>query len=158
MLKKKSKKKTVAKRAKKPLTKTKKKAVRKSNRELLAERLKVRQSTPLSLPLPSPTATVVPAPTAVKALVETSKETLAEAKALEPAGQVEKVTKPDNNFPLWPDAKCGSCGFNASKDPNGDCFLYKLTCPTCEKVGCDECMPAGRGCNCLDCEQTAEAT
>lgn len=27
-----------------------------------------------------------------------------------------------------------------------------LKCPTCERLGCPECMPAGRGCQCPECE------
>jgi len=64
----------------------------------------------------------------------------------------KKVTKPGNRFPIWPDAKCGACGHDASNDPNGECYLYRLECPECCKEGCDECMPAGRGCACPDCE------
>ena len=77
--------------------------------------------------------------------------------ANKPKSEVKKVTNPGNDYPLWPDAKCGECHHDASNDPNGDCYLYKLECPSCGKVGCDECMPAGRGCPCPDCEQGANA-
>jgi hypothetical protein len=28
-----------------------------------------------------------------------------------------------------------------------------LVCPSCNLEGCDECMPAGKGCKCLECEE-----
>lgn len=65
---------------------------------------------------------------------------------------IKKVTKPDNHYPIWPNAKCGWCGHDASNDPNGECYAYKLTCPECYREGCDECMPSGRGVMCPDCE------
>ena len=64
------------------------------------------------------------------------------------------VKRPNNAFPVWPDAKCGSCGHDASEDPNGECFLYTLTCPSCGKIGCDECFPSGRGIKCPECEDS----
>ena len=60
--------------------------------------------------------------------------------------------KPNLMFPVWEDAKCGYCGHDASKDP-ADPYLYRLQCPECYRDGCDECMPLGRGCKCLDCEE-----
>jgi hypothetical protein len=74
-----------------------------------------------------------------------------------PAVPVTEKTSPSGpnpKFPVWEGAKCGACGHDASNDPNGERYLYKLTCPTCEKEGCDECMPAGRGCECPECEES----
>jgi DNA-directed RNA polymerase II subunit RPB2 len=48
----------------------------------------------------------------------------------------------------------GECKHDASKDPH-DPYLYKLECPSCGKEGCDECMPAGRGCPCPECEDSS---
>jgi hypothetical protein len=31
-----------------------------------------------------------------------------------------------------------------------------LRCPVCDREGCFECMPAGRGCICTECEETRE--
>jgi hypothetical protein len=31
-------------------------------------------------------------------------------------------------------------------------------CPQCEREGCPECMPAGRGCMCPECEEGAEGS
>lgn len=28
-----------------------------------------------------------------------------------------------------------------------------MTCPSCDREGCSECMPAGRGCLCPECEE-----
>lgn len=74
-----------------------------------------------------------------------------------PAVPVTEKTSPSGHnpkFPVWEGAKCGACGHDASNDPNGERYLYKLTCPTCEKEGCDECIPAGRGCECPECEES----
>ena len=60
------------------------------------------------------------------------------------------------NYPIWLDAKCEECGYDASDDPDGETYLYKLKCPICERDGCDICMPAGRGCPCPDCEELKE--
>lgn len=50
--------------------------------------------------------------------------------------------------------ECPTCG--ACHDPNGeDGLLMAMTCPECEEPGCDECMPMGRGCACLHCEDAA---
>ena len=52
-------------------------------------------------------------------------------------------------FKEW-DGKCGYCGkFNDSEeDPH-----YILECPSCGRDGCGQCMPAGRGCDCPECEE-----
>lgn len=31
-----------------------------------------------------------------------------------------------------------------------------LICPQCEREGCPECMPSGRGCLCPECEEGAD--
>lgn len=54
-------------------------------------------------------------------------------------------------FKVWDSAKCGYCEHDASKDKE-EPYLYYLTCPTCGREGCGECMPAGRGCECPECE------
>jgi len=61
---------------------------------------------------------------------------------------------PNPKFSVWENAKCGTCGHDGSNDPNGENYLYKLTCPDCGREGCDECMPAGRGCPCPECEDS----
>lgn len=61
------------------------------------------------------------------------------------------MTAPNPAYPLWPNAVCGYCDHDASKDPQ-DPYLYRLTCPECGRSGCDDCMPCGRGCVCPDCE------
>jgi hypothetical protein len=49
---------------------------------------------------------------------------------------------------MWPDKTCAHCG-HVEKEEDG---LYYLECPGCEREGCDECMPMGRGCLCPECE------
>ena len=44
------------------------------------------------------------------------------------------------------DNTCDYCG-----EPVED--RYRLECPTCGRAGCPECIPAGRGCECPECEQ-----
>jgi len=61
------------------------------------------------------------------------------------------MNKPNPRFPIWPNAKCGHCGHDASKDPE-DPYHYKLTCPTCFRDGCGGRMPMGRDCECPECE------
>lgn len=53
-----------------------------------------------------------------------------------------------SRYPVWEDGVCDNCGYRDS----GDDF-YRLTCPTCGREGCFECMPAGRGCECPECEE-----
>lgn len=69
-----------------------------------------------------------------------------------PKKKITKVFRPDNSFPIWPEAKCVACGHDASDDPNGECYAYQLECPSCGKEGCDDCMPGGRGVVCPECE------
>ena len=52
-------------------------------------------------------------------------------------------------YPVW-NERCGNCGTKA----NG---LYILECPSCSTEGCPECFPAGRGCECTQCEDKANA-
>lgn len=62
-----------------------------------------------------------------------------------------------NGFLVYEDGEmCAGCGViqrqtkeeKKNKEPAG----YYLKCPACTKPGCEECMPAGRGCVCPDCE------
>lgn len=85
-----------------------------------------------------------------------TKRQVAKSMEITKAADVVKTTNPGNGFPLWPDAKCDACGHDASDDPNGECYAYKLTCPVCGREGCDECMPLGRGVACPDCENEEE--
>jgi hypothetical protein len=66
-------------------------------------------------------------------------------------------TKPKKLPPPLPkfavhDGRCAYCGH---QDAVGQEF-YVLHCPTCGRVGCPECMPAGRGCECPECEESME--
>lgn len=61
--------------------------------------------------------------------------------------KVKKVEAAVRDFPVWEDGMCGHCGFVDKEDPP-----YRLSCPECFEDGCDECMPAGRGCACPRCE------
>lgn len=51
---------------------------------------------------------------------------------------------------------CPYCGHVLSEE---EISLRKthgqLTCPDCGREGCGECMQAGRGCPCLECEGTS---
>ncbi len=50
---------------------------------------------------------------------------------------------------------CPYCGAEPSAEE--EALIGKhgwLTCPTCAREGCSECMPAGRGCTCPQCEAT----
>ena len=58
----------------------------------------------------------------------------------------KKPTAPQ--FPEWEGRKCGWCG----KRDNTDEPAYKLQCPECLRLGCEDCMPMGRGCICPECE------
>jgi predicted RNA-binding Zn-ribbon protein involved in translation (DUF1610 family) len=53
------------------------------------------------------------------------------------------------NFPTWENATCQYCG-HAEK--TGDA-LFLFECPKCGREGCPECMTAGRGCICPECEE-----
>lgn len=49
---------------------------------------------------------------------------------------------------------CGSRPRNQTLTPGCDeKDFYVLTCPECDRVGCPDCMPAGRGCMCPECEE-----
>ncbi|MBM4370899.1 MAG: hypothetical protein FJ098_04550 [Deltaproteobacteria bacterium] len=43
---------------------------------------------------------------------------------------------------------CGAVQAGTDEDP-----AYVYTCPLCEREGCSECMPAGRGVPCPECEE-----
>ena len=45
---------------------------------------------------------------------------------------------------------CDYCGYEVDTD-------YIFTCPKCDREGCSECMPMGRGCVCPECEDELEA-
>jgi hypothetical protein len=45
-------------------------------------------------------------------------------------------------------ARCPHC--NVINDPPE--LHFRLVCPGCERIGCPQCMPAGRGCDCPECE------
>lgn len=77
-----------------------------------------------------------------------------EGAKVEPNPNAPEKHKSNPKFPVWENAKCGACGHDASNDPNGEKYLYKLQCPSCDKEGCDGCMPAGRGCECPECEES----
>ena len=62
--------------------------------------------------------------------------------------------KPNPKFPVWSDATCGHCDYDASEDEEP--YLYHLICPICGRDGCDECMPLGRDCECPECEDSDE--
>jgi hypothetical protein len=52
-----------------------------------------------------------------------------------------------------PDEKCGHCEAKLDEE---DLELRKsfgpLTCPECDRDGCGQCMPSGRGLLCPECE------
>lgn len=53
----------------------------------------------------------------------------------------------NRKLPVWPFC-CPHC------DNNGDHEkAYVLQCPGCGRDGCPECIPAGRGCVCPECEE-----
>ena len=45
--------------------------------------------------------------------------------------------------------ECSFCGMGFDK-----CDLVE--CPNCLRLGCEECMPGGKGVPCSDCEAEAE--
>lgn len=55
--------------------------------------------------------------------------------------------KDDHGWDHWDDNTCGYCGHKEDEEPP-----FYLICPVCEREGCDDCMPMGRGCACPDCE------
>ncbi len=55
-------------------------------------------------------------------------------------------------FDLWVDGTCGHCGTKCGDVNDEDNQPYRLQCPECYRDGCEECMPSGRGCVCLECE------
>jgi hypothetical protein len=62
-----------------------------------------------------------------------------------------------NGFPIYEDGeKCEGCGAvqhqTEADKKNGDPAGFVLECPECYRPGCEECMPAGRGCKCPECE------
>lgn len=50
--------------------------------------------------------------------------------------------------------RCDHCDEPLSKEElDLEVVHGALRCPTCERTGCGECMPAGRGCMCPECEE-----
>jgi hypothetical protein len=51
-----------------------------------------------------------------------------------------------------------------NQDDGGKCYncsesiepKYRFHCPVCDRDGCPECIPAGRGCLCPECEEAEE--
>jgi len=67
-----------------------------------------------------------------------------------------------NGFLVYEDGeKCEGCGAvqrqTKEDKANGDPAGYVLECPECYCPGCEECMPLGRGCACLSCEERRDA-
>ena len=67
-----------------------------------------------------------------------------------------------NNYPIYREGeKCHHCGAvqhqSEADKKNGDPPGFLLTCPGCYREGCEECMPAGRGCVCPECEEGRNA-
>ncbi len=66
-----------------------------------------------------------------------------------------------NGFLVYEDGEaCAGCGViqrqTKEEKKKGEPAGYYLECPKCYKPGCEECMPAGRGCACPDCEAEDE--
>lgn len=139
-----------------------KQAVKAANRALLQKRLKVKTSVKKSLPVARP---LRDAPSTVAVGNSVPPRDLAALRHMGPLGLEDvpktpvahksegEVNRPDPKFPVWEGAVCGECKYDASQDPE-DPYLYRLECPSCGKEGCDECMPAGRGVACPDCENS----
>jgi len=56
----------------------------------------------------------------------------------------------------WEDPQCGHCGEDVGcMDFEGEGLteMPLLICPICGREGCPECMPAGHGCPCPDCDE-----
>jgi hypothetical protein len=59
-------------------------------------------------------------------------------------------------FPVWEET-CDYCG--AGPKPKGSPpnstkeLFYRYACPMCMRPGCPECMPAGNGCICPECDE-----
>ena len=49
--------------------------------------------------------------------------------------------------------KCNYCG--AKQEPE-DGYVWFYECHECCREGCPECMPAGEGCICPECEENEE--
>lgn len=64
-----------------------------------------------------------------------------------------------NGFQRWKertgDDRCGYCDFAGPDVESG--LLMFLVCPGCSREGCGECMPAGRGCRCPECDDVFTA-
>ena len=53
---------------------------------------------------------------------------------------------------MTPKQQCPACGTEPEDDePRGE-----YECPQCGLVGFDCCVPGGRGCLCIECEERSE--
>ncbi len=71
-----------------------------------------------------------------------------------PVGFESSVEEGPGGWAVWSphkDGDCGGCKARASDHEDGE-PLMAFSCPVCEEPGCDICMPNGRGCQCLRCE------
>jgi hypothetical protein len=71
--------------------------------------------------------------------------------------------KVQNGWTVYEDGEtCEGCGLVQKQTEvdkkNGDPAGFVLECPLCCRPGCDECMPAGRGCPCPECEDEDQST
>lgn len=62
------------------------------------------------------------------------------------AGKVE-ISKTRIKKKMAESESCPHCGADLEEDDG-----KILQCPQCDREGCSECMPAGRGCICPECE------
>jgi hypothetical protein len=57
-----------------------------------------------------------------------------------------------------PDQDCPHCGTKLDDEDQELNLLHgPMTCPRCDREGCHECMPFGRGVICPECEELREA-
>lgn len=62
--------------------------------------------------------------------------------------QVPLIPRVNREFPVH-NGPCPWCGHESEEEGEDN---YAMVCPTCTRDGCHECMPAGRGCECPECE------
>ena len=84
---------------------------------------------------------------------------MTEPKGAPPAGYADEVELNADGWWVWkaPPGESAACpgeGCDAPYDPDDP--LMALECPECGAVGCDDCMPVGRGCLCPACEDDEE--
>lgn len=76
-----------------------------------------------------------------------------------PSGYEGSCYADDNGWARWKtDMGCGGCGKKQDDEAgeDEDPGLMAFECPACNNPGCDDCMPNGRGCICLACEESGE--